>query len=177
MAAEIGKCGKGPAEHPQNRSGETGPERYVSGDEHEKYQARISQSEDAQIDPVAPSAVSDIEGQGDRDGRHAKEQQVPGILEDLPLRHPRLKGGAAMVDRIRRLQVQTAPECIDDRAGNTQRSIFPCVMLISLPTIDLRPRTGLSPQSGLESRCVARGHPAGRRRPTAKQWLIQQFLE
>ena len=78
-----------PAEDPKNRAGDAGPKRHVSGNEHEKNEARIRQGEDAEIDPVAPRVVSDIQRQGNSNARHAEKQQVPGILKDARLRHSR----------------------------------------------------------------------------------------
>jgi hypothetical protein len=63
----------------------------------------IGQREDAQIDPVAPRIISDIQCQSDDNGRHTKKQQVPSILEDAALRHSWLEGNTHVVDRICRL--------------------------------------------------------------------------
>jgi hypothetical protein len=85
-----------------------------------KNEARIRQGEDAEIDPVAPRVVSDIQHQGNSNARHAEKQQAPGILKDARLRHSRRERSTHAVDGISCHQVQASPQHIANPAGETQ---------------------------------------------------------
>ncbi len=111
---EVSQGGEDRSKYPQDRSGNPGNDRNVSGNEDKKDESNVSHTDDREIDPIADLVAGPVQRKADDNGCNRKSNQVPRALKEPSPGHSRLQQYGVEIHAIRRTKVEYSPDDIAD---------------------------------------------------------------